>query len=103
MRGITSVLDTQTTGRLGNASCPNKERSMTGTEHYREAEWHLLRSAKLDTDRPDELSAWHQRQAQVHATLALAAATALGSGSGKWAEVAGAKSANRLPDELPPV
>jgi len=64
---------------------------MTGTEHYREAEWHLLRSAKLDADRPGELSAWHQRQAQVHATLALAAATALGSSSGKWTEVAGAK------------
>lgn len=65
---------------------------MTGTEHYREAEWHLLRSAKLDADMSGELSAWHQRQAQVHATLALAAATALGSGSGKWAEVAGIKS-----------
>jgi hypothetical protein len=75
---------------------------MTGTEHYREAEWHLLRSARSDTDRPDELSAWHQRQAQVHATLALAAATALGSGSGKWAEVAGAKAAVRPHDEPPP-
>jgi hypothetical protein len=65
---------------------------MTGTEHYREAEWHLLRSAKPDTETPGELSAWHQRQAQVHATLALAAATALGSGSGKWAEIAGTKA-----------
>jgi hypothetical protein len=75
---------------------------MTGTEHYREAEWHLLRSARSNTDEPGELSAWHQRQAQVHATLALAAATALGSGSGKWAEVAGAKPAFRPHDEPPP-
>jgi hypothetical protein len=72
---------------------------MTGTEHYRKAEWHLLRSAKLDADGPGELPAWHQRQAQVHATLALAAATALGSSSGKWAEVAGAKSADRRAGE----
>lgn len=74
---------------------------MTGTEHYREAEWHLQRSAKSDTDRTDELSAWHQRQAQVHATLALAAATALGSGSGNWAEVAGIKPAARPAAEPP--
>jgi hypothetical protein len=72
---------------------------MTGTEHYREAEWHLLRSAKPDIDRSGELSAWHQRQAQVHATLALAAATALGSASGKWAEAAGTKSGDRHPGE----
>lgn len=68
---------------------------MTGTEHYREAEWHLSRAARSDTDQPDELSAWHQRQALVHATLALAAATALGSGSGQWSEVAGTKVAAR--------
>jgi hypothetical protein len=74
---------------------------MTGTEHYREAEWHLLRSARSETDRPDELSAWHQRQAQVHATLALAAATALGSGSGRWVEVAGTKAVPRSADEPP--
>jgi hypothetical protein len=74
---------------------------MTGTEHYREAEWHLLRSAKSGTDRLSELSAWHQRQAQVHATLALAAVTALGSASGKWAEVAGAEVTVPSPDELP--
>jgi hypothetical protein len=72
---------------------------MTGTEHYREAEWHLSRSAKPDTDMPGELSAWHQRQAQVHATLALAAATALGSGSGKWAEIAGTKATGSSADE----
>jgi hypothetical protein len=75
---------------------------MTGTEHYREAEWHLLRSAKWDDDRPGELASWHQRQAQVHATLALAAATALGSGSGKWVEVAGAKVVGHPPDDPPP-
>lgn len=72
---------------------------MTGTEHYSEAEWHLLRSAKADPDMSGELSAWHQRQAQVHATLALAAATALGSGSGKWAEVAGTKATASPTDE----
>jgi hypothetical protein len=38
----------------------------------------------------------------VHATLALAAATALGSGSGKWAEVAGTKVADHPPDEPSP-
>jgi hypothetical protein len=75
---------------------------MTGTEHYREAEWHLLRSAKWGDDGPGELASWHQRQAQVHATLALAAATALGSGSGKWAEVAGTKVAGHPPDEPSP-
>lgn len=72
---------------------------MTGTEHYREAEWHLLRAAKPDTDRSGELSAWHQRQAQVHATLALAAATALGSASGKWTDVAGTKVTDRQSSE----
>ena len=71
---------------------------MTGTEHYREAEWHLLRSAKPNTDMPGKLSV-DQRQAQVHATLALAAATALGSGSGKWAEVAGSKVTASPADE----
>jgi len=76
---------------------------MTGTEHYCEAEWHLMRSAKSDPATQSELSAWHQRQAQVHATLALAAATALGSGSGKWVEVAGAKVVVYSPDELRPV
>jgi hypothetical protein len=75
---------------------------MTGTEHYREAEWHLLRAAKWDADTPGELSEWHQRQAQVHATLALAAATALGSASGKWADVAGARVADHPPSELSP-
>lgn len=75
---------------------------MTGTEHYSEAEWHLLRSTKWDADRPDELSEWHQRQAQVHATLALAAATALGSASGKWIEVAGTRVGGHPPSEPSP-
>lgn len=52
---------------------------MTGPEHYREAE--RLLSGAVTTDnpfphlRPDELLG----AAQVHATLALAAATALGA------------------------
>lgn len=53
---------------------------MTGPEHYREAERHL--SAASHLDRPggkpaDPSAAAHQlATAQVHATLALAAATA---------------------------
>lgn len=56
---------------------------MTGPEHYREAERHL--SGASFTNGPDgrpvdpEASAHHLAIAQVHATLAHAAATALGS------------------------
>jgi hypothetical protein len=51
---------------------------MTGPEHYAKAEEHLTLAATIETDgHDDSMSAWHQRQAQVHATLALAAATAL--------------------------
>jgi hypothetical protein len=50
---------------------------MTGPEHYREAKKHLADAAGIETDgHDDSTSAWHQRQAQVHATLAAAAATA---------------------------
>jgi hypothetical protein len=50
---------------------------MTGPEHWREAEKHLTAAAGIETDGADDsASAWHQRQAQVHATLAVAAATA---------------------------
>jgi hypothetical protein len=47
---------------------------MTGPEHYAKAEKHLADAAGIETDGDqDSTSAWHQRQAQVHATLALAA------------------------------
>jgi hypothetical protein len=51
---------------------------MTGPEHYREAESGLDRAARdSDRGREDDAAFW-LRAAQVHATLALAAATALG-------------------------
>ena len=47
---------------------------MTGPEHYAKAEEHLDAAAAIETDgHDDSMSAWHQRQAQVHALLALAA------------------------------
>ena len=47
---------------------------MTGPEHYATAEEHLASATGIETDgHEDGKSAWHQRQAQVHATLALAA------------------------------
>jgi hypothetical protein len=47
---------------------------MTGPENYAKAEEHLAAAAAIETDgHDDSMSAWHQRQAQVHATLALAA------------------------------
>jgi hypothetical protein len=47
---------------------------MTGPEHYAASEAHLDHAASIETDgHDDSMSAWHQRQAQVHATLALAA------------------------------
>jgi hypothetical protein len=49
----------------------------TGPEHYSRAEYHLITAASIETDgHDDSMSAWHQRQAQAHATLALAAGTA---------------------------
>jgi len=53
-----------------------REVLMTGPEHYREAEVLLA-----DANPPDEESRWDMAllaAAQVHATLALTAATALG-------------------------
>ena len=73
---------------------------MTGPEHYREAEKWAELSRQSYAHGPDEVpfAAWQQGQAQVHATLALAAATALseaGQGSGhdwfSWLNVAGPK------------
>jgi hypothetical protein len=50
---------------------------MTGPAHYAKAEEHLAAAAEIETDgHDDSMSAWHQRQAQAHATLAAAAATA---------------------------
>jgi hypothetical protein len=47
---------------------------MTGPEHFTKAEIHLAAAAAIETDgHDDSTSAWHQRQAQAHATLALAA------------------------------
>ncbi len=59
---------------------------MTGPEHWREAEEHLAFAAGIETDGDqDGMSAWHQRQAQVHAMLAHVAATALpGEHAGDW-------------------
>jgi glucokinase len=61
---------------------------VNGPDHYREAENHLTIAAGIETDGDqDSMSAWHQRQAQVHATLALAAATAVNDFQG-WCAVA---------------
>ncbi len=52
--------------------------TMTGPAHFARAEEHLAAAATIETDGDeDSMSAWHQRQALVHATLANAAATAL--------------------------
>jgi hypothetical protein len=48
----------------------------TGPEHYAQAEWHLARSIDPRKGGAD-LAAEHLAAAQAHATLALAAATAL--------------------------
>ena len=55
---------------------------MTGPEHYRKAE-ELLREAALDfdgSDRQHAFAVFARERAQVHATLALAAATAAHAG-----------------------
>ncbi len=48
---------------------------MTGPEHYREAE-ELLAYAQDKTEYGSDIERYHLAAAQVHATLALAAATA---------------------------
>lgn len=65
---------------------------MTGPEHYREAE-RLIAMARDEGGASGGMYSWHETQpamvladAQVHAILALAAATALGS-SRDWHEV----------------
>ena len=82
---------------------------MTGPEHYRKAE-ELLGQADqlLDGDEPSAAT-WAIGKAQAHATLALAAATAIGTAgteSRSWADAAGTKlptgSTNRgAPRSLP--
>jgi hypothetical protein len=70
---------------------------MTGPEHYSRAEYHLITAASIETDgHDDSMSAWHQRQAQVHATLAQAAATAMAAvaampvwDADSWSDTAG--------------
>lgn len=52
---------------------------MTGPEHYKEAERLLKRAAELTPPISEHDLRAIQERAQVHATLALAAATALGS------------------------
>ena len=51
---------------------------MTGPEHYREAERLMKRADRIMDGFPSEEYAQTIAVAQVHATLALAAATALG-------------------------
>jgi len=72
---------------------------MTGPEHYREAE-RLTAIARAEGGASGGLYSWHETQpamilaeAQVHATLAVAAATALHSvtDSHEWHEAAGTK------------
>ena len=48
---------------------------MNGPAHYAKAQQHLAAAAAIETDgHEDSRSAWHQRQAQAHATLAMAEA-----------------------------
>jgi len=54
---------------------------MTGPGHYRQSEIMIRKAQRLEP----ELCALALQQAQVHATLALVAITALAAG--KWAEV----------------
>jgi hypothetical protein len=66
---------------------------MTGPEHYHAAE-KLLEENQEHPSSSINKTASLIGQAQVHATLALAAATALGSGSlesREWADIAGTK------------
>lgn len=62
---------------------------MTGPEHYRDAEEDLERACRMDSEgRIEDAAFWH-REAQVHATLALAAATVRlrTPTAGNWDEV----------------
>lgn len=61
---------------------------MTGPDYYRAAERLLEQAESPEAARPP---AWYLGQAKVHATLALATATALDSDNRDWIEVAGGK------------
>jgi hypothetical protein len=69
---------------------------MTGPEHYLAAE-RLLGEIDQRRNAPLDITTRRVGQAQVHATLALAAATALGSGSRSWAEATGTEAAGDQP------
>jgi hypothetical protein len=48
---------------------------MNGPAHWAKGEEHLARADAIETDGDeDSMSAWHQRQAQVHMTAAATAA-----------------------------
>ena len=65
---------------------------MTGPEHYAAAEEILSRSSRDDPDSPVTLA--NVAMGQVHATLALAAASAIGDRDFRdWLEAAGPSSA----------
>ena len=73
---------------------------MTGPEHYAEAE-RLLTDAFDEVRHGDPAEAVVLAQAQVHATLALAAATAVGTAGPDghaWAEVAATKPSTAKPE-----
>jgi hypothetical protein len=63
---------------------------MTGPEHYLAAE-RLLEEIQEHPSSSINKTESLMGQAQVHATLALAAATALGSDNREWTDVAGTK------------
>ncbi len=75
---------------------------MTGPEHYACAESDLEHAAHAsDRDRLDDMAYWLGR-AQVHATLALAAATALpGQHPGDWEREIWAFSPEDAPEVTP--
>ncbi len=62
---------------------------MTGPEHYLAAE-RLLSEIHQRSNAPLDITSRRVGQAQVHAMLALAAATALGTGNRSWADATGA-------------
>ena len=63
---------------------------MTGPEHYLAAE-RLLEEANENPSAPLDRTEWRLGQAQVHAMLALTAATALDTEHREWFEVAGTR------------
>jgi hypothetical protein len=71
---------------------------MTGPEHYLAAE-RLLSEIDQRGNAPLDITSRRVGQAQIHAMLALAAATALGTGHQSWAETTGAD----LPATPPPL